>query len=166
MLSLIVAVTRNGVIGKDNQLLWRLRADMRRFRALTMGKPIIMGRKTFLSIGKPLDGRDNIIISTRPDFQVEGAFVCHTVEDALALGEARAALSGGGEVMVIGGEMIYRATLPKADRLYLSLVEAELEGDAFFPLPESQEWRLVETTFFPADKDNDYAHHYQIYARV
>ncbi len=166
MISLIVAVSKNGVIGKDNQLLWRLRTDMQRFRKLTMGKPVIMGRRTFHSIGKPLPGRDNIIISRQAGFEVEGAFVVPSVAAGLALGAQRSAPETGNEVMVIGGAMIYEATRSVAGRIYLSLVEAEMEGDVFFELPSPDEWELLSSTFCPAGEKDEFAHHFHIYERV
>ena len=142
-LSLIVAATEAGVIGRDNQLLWRLPSDLKRFRRLTMGKPIVMGRKTFQSIGKVLDGRDNIIVSRDPQFQVEGGFVVSSVDEALTLGRVRAEALGAQEVMVIGGAEIYKATLGVADRVYFTLVQVDLEGDAFFPVLDQAVWREV-----------------------
>lgn len=164
--SLIVAAARNGAIGKDNKLLWRLKADMKRFRKLTMGKPILMGRKTYQSIGRPLDGRDNIIISGQRDFAVEGGYVVPTLEAGLVLAAEKCAARSVDEVMIIGGAAVYQAALPLADRLYFSLVEAEPEGDVFFPLPAPTDWRLISSEAFEKDADNDYVHHYQVYERV
>lgn len=164
--SLIVAASRNGVIGKENKLLWRLRADMKRFRRLTMGKPIIMGRKTFLSIGKPLDGRDNIIISRLKDYMVPGAFVAPSLEAGLALARVKAGEAGVHEVMVIGGALIYEAALPFADRIYFSLVEADMEGDAHFSLPDKGAWKVVSSELFEADNQNEFSHQFQILERI
>ncbi len=130
--SLIVAVAKNGVIGNDNKLLWRLKSDLRRFRALTMGKPIIMGRKTFESIGCLLPGRETIIITRNPLFRFEGAHMVHSLQSAIATGETIAVKSGATELMVIGGAEIYAQALPLCDRLYITEVDLEPEGDAFF----------------------------------
>lgn len=165
IVSLIVAAGENGVIGKDNQLLWRLRSDMKRFRALTMGKPVIMGRKTFNSIGKPLEGRDNIIVTRDPDFEIEGAFVARSVEDALALGRVKAGDRGDLEIMVIGGAEIYEQALPMADRIYFSRVHVSLEGDAFFPPIDDEVWCQRSLEPYLADESNDYGYDFVIYER-
>ncbi|WP_345889692.1 dihydrofolate reductase [Spongiibacter thalassae] len=137
----IVAAARNGVIGVDNQLPWRLPADLRRFKALTMGKPIVMGRKTWESIGRPLPGRANIVVSRDPHFRAEGAQVFADIAGAMAQAEVEATHSGVDEVFVIGGETIYRQTLAEVDRVYLTEVDVEVEGDAFYPPLEGAVWR-------------------------
>lgn len=124
--SLIAAVARNGVIGRAGALPWRLPEDLKRFKRLTLGHPVVMGRKTFASIGKPLPGRDSIVLSRDPAFRPAGARVARSLEEALAL-------AGSGEVFVIGGEAVYREALPRADRLYLTLLDRDFEGDARFP---------------------------------
>jgi dihydrofolate reductase len=128
-LAFVVAVAENGVIGRDGRLPWRLPSDLKRFRALTLGKPVIMGRKTFASIGKPLAGRDNIVLSRQPSFHPPGVMVAARLEDAIALGRRLAAQKGLEEVAIIGGAEIFRATLPLADRIYLTLVKAAPEGE-------------------------------------
>ena len=143
-LTLVVAVARNGVIGAHGQLPWRLKSDLRRFRALTMGKPVVMGRKTFLSIGKPLDGRDNVVVATWPGFAPEGIHVAADLPAALRLAESLAAKRGADEICVIGGGTVFAATLPQADRLLLTEVDAEPEGDVWFPPIPAGEW--VEIT--------------------
>jgi dihydrofolate reductase len=140
-IALIVAVAENGVIGRDGQLPWRLPSDLKRFRRLTLGKPVIMGRKTYDSIGKPLDGRDTIIVTRQADFGPPGVHLAGSVEQALALGRELAAGRGGDEVMVIGGAEIYRAALAHAQRIYLTLVHAAPAGDARFDIPDPQQWR-------------------------
>ena len=140
-ISLIVAVAENGIIGRDGQLPWRLPSDLRRFRKLTLGKPVVMGRKTYDSIGKPLDGRDNIVVTRQPDFRPPGVHVASAVEQALALGRDLAAGRGVDEVMVIGGEEIFRLTLTQADRIYLTLVHAAPAGDTCFATPDPLVWR-------------------------
>ena len=142
-LSLIVAMSRNGVIGIDNQLPWHLPEDLKYFKSVTMGKPIIMGRKTYDSIGRPLPGRTNIVITRDPSWQAEGVSVAQTLEAALSLGQVACNAAGADEIMVIGGEQIYRMTLPAADRLYLTQVDAEVEGDAFFPDIDLDQWQQV-----------------------
>ncbi|MGB0449045.1 MAG: dihydrofolate reductase [Porticoccaceae bacterium] len=142
-ISLIVAVSRNGVIGIDNQLPWHLPEDLKYFKSVTMGKPIIMGRKTFDSIGRPLPGRTNIVITRDSSWQAEGVEVAQTLPQAMTLGQLACAQADVDEAMVIGGEQIYRMTLPAADRLYLTEVQAEVEGDAFFPEFAASDWQQV-----------------------
>jgi dihydrofolate reductase len=142
-ISLIVAVSRNGVIGIDNQLPWHLPEDLKYFKSVTMGKPIIMGRKTYDSIGRPLPGRTNIVITRDSSWQAEGVEVARTLAQAMTLGQLACAQADVDEAMVIGGEQIYRMTLPAADRLYLTEVQAEVEGDAFFPEFDAKDWQQV-----------------------
>ena len=139
-ISLIVARADNGVIGAGGTLPWRQRSDLRRFRALTMGKPLIMGRKTFDSIGKPLDGRDNIVITRSPAFAAPGAIIVHSMGDALLRAADFAAAREVDEIMIIGGREIYSAALPLAGRIYLTEVHAEPEGDTCFPIIDVSEW--------------------------
>ena len=164
-ISLIVAVTENGVIGKDNKLLWRLPSDMQRFVKLTMGKPIIMGRKTFQSIGKPLKGRDNIVITTDHSFHAEGAFVVHSVEQAITKAKECAQIRNVQEIMVIGGEQIYQQALEFASYVYLSRVHTNLQGDAFFPELDDSIWYETSRQLFPADNKHDYDYSYIVYNR-
>ena len=137
MLSLIAAVARNRVIGNNNQLLWHLPEDMRHFRETTRGKPVIMGRKTWESLPdsfRPLPGRLNVVVSRNPVYQAPGATIARSVEDAmLCAGDAL-------EIFLIGGEELYRQAMPKADRLYLTEVEADFAGDAFFPEVPKHDW--------------------------
>jgi dihydrofolate reductase len=142
-ISLIVAVSRNGVIGIDNQLPWHLPEDLKYFKSVTMGKPIIMGRKTYDSIGRPLPGRTNIVITRDSSWQAEGVEVARTLAQAMTLGQLACAQADVDEAMVIGGEQIYRMTLPAAHRLYLTEVQAEVEGDAFFPEFDAKDWQQV-----------------------
>jgi dihydrofolate reductase len=143
-LSLIVAVSRNGVIGANNALPWHLPEDLKYFKSVTMGKPIIMGRKTYDSIGRPLPGRTNIVITRNISWSAEGVVVAQTLAQALALGEKACAADGADEIVVIGGAQIYNETLPAAHRLYLTEVDADIEGDVFFPVINSGEWKQVE----------------------
>lgn len=126
-ITIIVAVARNGIIGRDNDLIWRLRSDLRRFKALTMGKPLLMGRKTFASIGRPLPGRRTIVLTRDPDFAVPEVAVAHDWAGALAAAE------GAEELMVAGGGEIYALALPQADRIHLTEVDLAPEGDTVFP---------------------------------
>ncbi len=135
MISGIVAMSKNWVIGREGALPWRLSEDLKRFKSLTMGHPIIMGRKTFESIGKVLPGRQNIVISRQEGFQIEGATVVPSLERALEVGRAQ-----GQEVFIVGGGEIYRLALPLIQKLYLTLVSATIEGDAFFPVFDWNEW--------------------------
>ncbi|MDE2088816.1 MAG: type 3 dihydrofolate reductase [Gammaproteobacteria bacterium] len=152
MISLVVAMAENRVIGKDNQLPWRLPADLKRFRAVTLGKPVLMGRKTYESIGKPLPGRTNIVVTHEAEFRAPGCVVVHTPEAALA------AAGDSPEAMVIGGASFYRQMLPRADRLYLTVIHARFEGDAFFPEFDPAGWREVERVRHEPDEKNPYPH--------
>ena len=142
-MSLIVAVSRNGVIGIENRLPWHLPEDLKYFKSVTMGKPLVMGRKTYESIGRPLPGRTNTVITRDLAWKAEGVQVAHTLLQAMTLARLACAHAQLDEVMVIGGEQIYAMTLPSADRLYLTEVQADVEGDAFFPAFDRQQWRQV-----------------------
>jgi dihydrofolate reductase len=155
-ISFVVAVAENGIIGNGNDLPWRLPSDLKRFRKLTMGKPIVMGRKTFLSIGKPLDGRANIILSRDQGFSVEGAFVVKSVEDALELGTREAQAANATEIMIIGGAEIYKAFMPHATRLYYTEVHATPSGDASFPELDLSLWREVSRELVNANEKDCY----------
>lgn len=159
-ISLIAAMTPGRVIGIGNRLPWHLPADMQWFRQHTLGKPVVMGRKTFESFGgKPLPKRTNIVISRDLDYVAEGALVAHSVEEALEMaGEVE-------EIMVIGGASFYEQILPHADRLYLTVVDADIEGDAWFPEFNRDDWREVERHHHPVDDKNRYAHDYLILER-
>lgn len=139
ILSLIVAANLDGAIGKDNQLLWRLPTDLKRFKRITMGKPVIMGRKTFESIGKPLPGRISIVITRNPEFRPDGVIVSPSLEDAVK----KARDTGIAEAMVIGGGEIYRQALPAADKIYLTRVYEKSEGDTFFSFPAEENWEVA-----------------------
>ncbi len=152
ILSIIVAMAKNRVIGRDNQLPWHLPADLRHFKQTTMGHPIIMGRKTYESIGRPLPGRQNIVITRNPDFQAEGCLVVHSLQEALA------AVPEAEEVFIIGGASLYREALPLADRIYLTLVDAEVEGDTFFPELDASEWQEVRRETFAPDEKNPFGY--------
>ena len=139
-ISLIVAVSRNGAIGLNNQLPWYLPEDLKYFKSVTMGKPLIMGRKTFGSIGRPLPGRANIVLTRDPQWTSDGVEVVQSVEQALVAGEIACEAADVDEIMVIGGEQIYRMTIDLADRIYLTQVDTDVEGDAFFPDIDLNNW--------------------------
>ncbi|WP_237057228.1 type 3 dihydrofolate reductase [Microbulbifer sediminum] len=131
--ALIAAVARNGAIGMGNRLPWRISGDLQYFKRTTLGKPVVMGRKTYESIGRPLPGRDNIVISRNPQWRADGVIRVASLEEALERARRSAEAATAGEIMVIGGAEIYRQALPLAHRLYLTEVDAEVSGDAFFP---------------------------------
>lgn len=164
-IALIAAMGKNRVIGRDNKLPWHLPEDLKYFRGVTWGKPIVMGRKTFDSLGRPLPGRTNIVISNKAGLQIPGASVQTTIDAALQQASRQAVLDGVEEVMIIGGETLYRQMLERADRLYLTLVEAEPEGDAWFPPVDPDDWQLVEKRDV-AGSDDYPAHSYQVLDRL
>ena len=150
-ISIIVATDLGGVIGKDGDLPWRLPADLAHFKRVTMGKPILMGRKTWESIGRPLPGRTNIVLTRNPDFQAEGVRVVHDVDEARRLAETE----GAEELMIIGGAEIYAMFLPHADRLYLTRVDTRIEGgDAHFPPWDHHQFTELDRLSRPADDRN------------
>ncbi|WP_374399541.1 dihydrofolate reductase [Niveibacterium sp.] len=159
-LALIAAVARNGTIGRDNALPWRLRDDLKRFKALTLGHPIVMGRKTWDSLGRPLPGRRNIVVTRQRDLKLEGAEIVHSLDEALALcGEVERAF-------VIGGAQLYAEALPRADELCLTEVQAEVEGDAHFPDWRDAGFTEVRREGHPADEANDHAFEFVDYVRT
>jgi dihydrofolate reductase len=155
-IALVVAVAENGVIGRDGQLPWRLPSDLKRFRKLTLSKPMIMGRKTYDSIGKPLDGRDTIVVTRQPDFHPPGVHRAASVEEALALGQELAARRGADEVTVVGGEEIFRLVLTRADRIYLTKVHAAPAGDTRFDSPDPRIWRETAREPMPQGPNDQY----------
>lgn len=155
-LSLIVAVAENGVIGAGGTLPWKLSSDLKTFRRLTLGKPIVMGRKTFQSLKGPLDGRDNIVLTTDPFFEAEGVSIVNSFADALTLARTLARTgSANDEVMVIGGAEVFRAALPYATRIYWTAVHAAPAGDVHFPDVDLSEWTEVEQQALPAGEKDD-----------
>ena len=154
--ALVAAVADNGVIGRDNRLIWRLKSDLRRFRDLTWGKPMIMGRKTFESIGKPLPGRRTVVLTRDPAFAPEGVEVAHGWDEAVARADALAAEMGASEIMVVGGAEIYALALPQVRRLYLTQVHAAPEGDAAFPLFDRSAFRELRRRDLPAGPDDEH----------
>lgn len=154
LISLIAAMDENRAIGIDNRLPWHLPADLKRFKALTMGKPIIMGRKTHESIGRPLQGRRNIVLTRNANFQAEGC------EQYASLDEAIDTYADVPEIMIIGGDSLYRQALPRAQRLYLTLIEAAFDGDAWFPAYPVEEWKLIDEVSKVADETFNYAYRF------
>ncbi|MPR06446.1 dihydrofolate reductase [Microvirga tunisiensis] len=155
-LILVVAVAENGVIGRDNQLLWRIKTDLGRFRRLTMGKPMIMGRKTFQSIGKPLPGRETIVLTRDAGFVAEGVHVVHTWEEAVAKGGELAARMGADAVAVAGGAEIYALALPQVQSIFLTRVQATPEGDALFPDFDRSQFRETRREDHPKGPDDEH----------
>ena len=148
IISIIVAIGNSRVIGKGNALPWNLPADMEHFRQMTAGKPVIMGQKTFESIGKPLAGRTNVIITLDKNYKVPGCIIVHSIEECLG------AVKEFEEVMIIGGASIYKQFLPLANRMYLTLVHGDFDGDFYFPEWDSNEWQEVERVEHEADEKN------------
>ncbi|WP_230531020.1 dihydrofolate reductase [Microvirga roseola] len=155
-LILVVAVAENGVIGRDNHLLWRLKADLKRFRELTWGKPMIMGRKTFQSIGKPLPGRETIVLTRDPGFSAEGVHVARSWDEAVAKGNEIAGTMGADAVAVAGGSEIYALALPHVQTIYLTEVHAAPEGDAVFPSFERSRFSEVRRVDHARGADNEH----------
>ncbi len=149
LISMIAALSTNGVIGRDNKLPWHLPEDLKYFKKVTMGKSLLMGRKTYESIGRPLPGRTNIVLSRQQQFAAPGVIIVHSTEQALA----EAGRTGATELMVIGGEDVYRTMLPLARRLYLTRVDLKVEGDAFFPPLEPGQWLEVSRHDVAANGD-------------
>lgn len=159
MLSIVVAMDRNRLIGCGNALPWRLPADLRHFKAVTMGKPIIMGRKTWESIGRPLPGRTNIVVSRDPAYAAPGCTVVPSVEAALT------AAAGAPEIMLIGGAQLYAELLPRAQRIYLTRIDATFEGDAWFPELAAADWREVERSDHAPDEQNPHPYSFVLLER-
>ena len=147
VLSLIAAMDNNRLIGKDNALPWHMPADLQHFKSVTMSKPILMGRKTYDSIGRPLPGRRNIVL-TRSDAEIEGVTTVHSIDEAISVA------NDVEEVMVIGGSSIYELVLPKVQRMYLSFVDGEFDGDAWFPEFDEDEWEITEEKTLQRDEKN------------
>jgi dihydrofolate reductase len=160
MLSIIVAVAKNNVLGKENKLLWHLPADLKRLKSLTMGHHLIMGRKTFESLGKPLPGRPHVVISRQQHTNTENVSYVSSIEDALTVAkqDEQAFIFGGGE--------IYKLALPFVQKIYLTRVDAMFEGDAFFPELHSDEWKLIKSEEFAPDEKNKFSYSFEEYDRI
>jgi dihydrofolate reductase len=160
-------MSQNRVIGRNNQLPWYLPGDLKYFKQATMGKPIIMGRKTWDSIGRPLPGRMNVVISRNPTWEAPaGTVAASSLNEALKKAGAHAELEGGDEVMIIGGGQIYAEALATVDRMYITKVHAEIDGDAFFPEVNWEEWEEVGREDFSASDNNPYDYSFIVYQRL
>lgn len=159
-ISMIAAMACDRVIGKDNQMPWHMPADLAHFKQVTLGKPVLMGRKTFESIGRPLPGRRNLVISRNPDYRADGIEVVSSVEAALAL----LASSEVAELMVIGGGRLYSEMLPSADCLYLTRIDLAVEGDTRFP-PFEDQWQRIDSEEHPADEKNPHPYRFETWQR-
>ena len=158
MVSIIVAVAENGVIGDKNALLWHISEDLKYFKSVTSGHPVVMGRKTYESLGRPLPNRTNVVVP-RQEMEIPGCRVAHSLEEAVALFPAEE------EVFVIGGAQIYGEALPAADRFYLTRVHRAYEGDTRFPEWDAAEWRLVGSESFPCGERYEYPFTFETYER-
>lgn len=154
IISLIAAMAKNRVIGANNQMPWHLPADLKHFKSITTGKPVIMGRKTFDSIGRALPNRRNIVISHQTNLVCEGAEVMHSVDDALT------ACTTAPEIMIIGGANLYTQALEQADRLYLTFIDLEVEGDAHFPAWDESCWHVIDESTHEADNNNPHGYRF------
>jgi len=159
VVTLIVAVADSGVIGRNNTLPWHLPEDLKRFKRLTLGKPVVMGRKTFESIGKPLPGRQNIVVTRDPNYSGNGVTVVHGADDAVR------AAAGAGEIMVIGGAELFRQFLPLAGRVHLTRVHGNVEGDVHWPALDDRQWRVVEREEYAADERHAYAMTFEVWEK-
>lgn len=176
MISLLVAVAENGVIGRDNGMPWHLPDDLKRFKSLTMGKPVLMGRKTFESIGKPLPGRTSLVLTRSRDWSAAGAVVVHSLDEAVEReAEIRAAQAADGsverardlpELVCVGGAEVYRLALPRARRIYLTRVLATVDGDTIFPCLDEQAWQETRRELHPADARHAYAMVFSVLERA
>lgn len=163
IVSVIVAASENNVIGRDNQLPWHLPADLKYFKQTTMGKPIIMGRKTFESVGRPLPGRPNIVITRQKDYSREGLIVTSSLQEALDAAKG----FDTNEVFITGGSEIFAQALPLlVQRVCLTRIHANVDGDAFFPVLAKEQWKLVSSDLHPADEKHAYAFTFEVWERI
>ena len=163
---LVVAVAKNGVIGASGDMPWRLSTDLKRFKAITMGKVMLMGRKTFESIGKALPGRTTIVVTRDQEWQAEGVVPANSVDQGLLLAQEIGTAQGSSEICVVGGGEIYRQTMDRADRLHVTHVDAEPEGDTVFPEIDEAIWSVESCEDFPVGEKDSAATRYCIYNRV
>jgi dihydrofolate reductase len=162
-LSLMAALSTNNVIGRDNDVPWRLSTDLKRLKAMTMGHHVILGRKTYESVGKPLPGRTNLVITRQEGYAPEGVTVVHSLAEAVRV----ATRAGEEEAFILGGAEIYTQAMHRADRMYLTRVHAEVEGDTWFPdFDDVSEWRLTDAEHFDADEKNEYPFSFLTYERA
>ena len=160
-ISFIVAVDENNVMGKGSDLPWRLPNDMKYFKNQTWGMTVIMGRKTLESLGKPLQGRKNIVVTRNKDWKQEGIQVAHSVDEAVEVAKE----TGVKEIFIIGGAEIFKTAMPIADRIYLTRIHHQFDGDVYFPEMEANDWNLVKSRFCHADEKNLYSHTFQVWGR-
>ena len=161
MISFIVAADENNVIGKNNQLPWHLPGDMKYFKNQTWGMTVIMGRKSLESLGKPLQGRKNIVVTRNKNWKTEGVEVAHSIDEAIEL----ASQTGAKEIFIIGGAELFKETLPIANRIYLTRIHHRFDGDVYFPEVPASEWKLVKSRFCDVDEKNKYPHTFQVWER-
>lgn len=163
---LLAAVADNGIIGRDNGLPFRQSSDLKRFKQFSMGKPLVMGRKTYLSIGKPLPGRTNIVVTRDPSFNVTGVVTAMSLDAAMTVARGDALRRGAAAIVVIGGTDIFKQTMPLADRLEITHVHARPEGDVSFPPIEETHWRATERSDYPAGPQDEASFSYVTYLRT
>jgi dihydrofolate reductase len=161
MISFIVALDENNLMGKGLELPWHLPSDMKYFKNQTWGMTVVMGRKTLDALGKPLQGRQNIVITRNKDWKPEGAQVAHSLDEAIQ----KAKETGAAEIFIIGGAEIFKTALPAANRIYLTRIHHQFEGDVYFPQLPTNEWQLVKSHFSPADEKNKYNHTFEVWER-
>lgn len=158
-ISIVVAMTSNSLIGRDGDLPWHLSADLQHFKSVTMGKPVVMGRLTYESIGRPLPGRENIVLTRDSDYKADGCTIIHDLE------QIKSKCSDTEEIMIIGGAQLYTETLALASKLYITEVHAELHGDTFFPEFDRKQWQEIERLPFKADEKNDFDYSFVVLER-
>ena len=159
MISIIVAMGRNRAIGRDNSLVWHLPADLKHFKETTMGKPLIMGRKTFESVGKPLPGRTNVVVTRSKEFSAPGCIIADSLEQALSK------VDGEPEIFIAGGGEIYRQAIPLTDKMYITIIDHDFDADTHFPKFSEKEWKIVEENYQPANQKNQYPMVFRTYER-
>jgi dihydrofolate reductase len=159
-ISIVVAMSSNSLIGRDGDLPWHLSADLQHFKSITMGKPMVMGRLTYESIGRPLPGRENIVLTRDPDYKADGCTIVHDLE------QITSRCSDTEEIMIIGGAQLYIETIPLANKLFITEVHAELAGDTFFPDFDRKQWREIERQYFDADEKNDFDYSFVVLEHV
>ena len=163
--TIIAAVARNGIIGRDGDMPWRLSSDLKRFKALTLGKPVVMGRKTYDSIGKPLPGRPNVVISRQAAIDHPDVSMTHSLSEAITAAERLALETGVDEICILGGGQVYAQAIGLADRMCITHVEADLDGDASFPVIDPDIWQAGETIAVPAGEKDSYPTRFIVYER-
>ena len=161
-ISLVVAASENNAIGKNNQLIWHLPNDLKFFKNTTWGFPVIMGRKSFESVNKPLPGRTNIVITTNPDWKAETVIVVNNLKDAIQ----KAGETNSKQIFIIGGGEIYKQSMDIADSIYITRVHADLQGDTFFPVIDKSKWKLTSNQDFEADEKHAYSYSFQIWEKI